>query len=74
MGVMKHAADSATNDKKPERVILSGLFFLETVLMTTRALWDQTWNPVILISISPFDLYPLPRKPRIISSAPSQKS
>jgi hypothetical protein len=41
MGGIKHAAESVAKDKRPERVILSGLSFLKTALMTTmRALRD----------------------------------
>jgi len=35
MGGIMHAAGSVANKKRRERAILSGLFFLETVLMTT---------------------------------------
>jgi hypothetical protein len=35
MGGIMHAAGSVANKKRRERAILSDLFFLETVLMTT---------------------------------------
>jgi len=35
MGGIKHTAESVANKKRPERTVLSGLFFLKTAMMTT---------------------------------------
>ena len=75
MGGIKHTAESVANKKRPERTVLSGLFFLKTAMMTTTlTVRRETGNPVMPAFLFPPDYcFPAPKVPHPFNRSP-QKS
>jgi hypothetical protein len=61
-------AGGRANDKRPERAILFGLFFLKTALMKIMlTVRSETWNPVAPAFFFPPDYCSLSQKSRNVS-------